>query len=67
MSTPNKEPCPRCGKMLKPLSAKVKAYDLKTAQRDPLPPYLVNYYEENGPAGTRRHVCKPTEGNGGKS
>ena len=59
-----REPCPRCGKMLKPLTPRVKARDVKarTIVAGEVVPRMLSdgiedYNRENGPPGTRRHAC----------
>jgi hypothetical protein len=54
---PGREPCPACGKMLKPLTPKVKARDLRL--RWEILAYNIEDAPEH-PAGTRRHACTPS-------
>lgn len=53
-----REPCPRCGKMLKPLSPAAKARYLKldSLMEPEARERLADIY---GAAGTVRHICKP--------
>lgn len=55
MSTDDKtrEPCPRCGKKLKPLTPAVKAQDQSFRAQQP------QIGDERGPPGTRGHACRP--------
>ena len=48
-----REPCPRCRKMLKPLSPRVKEQDERLRAQHP------QLGDDNGPAGTRGHRCRP--------
>ena len=54
MDTTEKEPCHRCGKMLKPLTDKARVAEIRRRQA------LPKDSDARGPRGTRGHKCEPT-------